>query len=275
MIAYYRKYMILVCAIAAGAAVLVSTVWPLLTGMLMMATLEGLLVELAVFFGALIVSYRYFSRKAEGQTEAYIARYDAECDPGAFIEEARELAGSIAAPYAPPGAWFLAYYAQALLDAHKPDAARAIFDDMVRSVDAAKKAEAKAAILSNAIVVAVKLDEVERARELVEQSGAYLDELGVDASDERRVFTQGQRSILRARAEGDHAKLAELFSLMRNNTALPLRARVECAWNEGRARYALGDAAGEASCLEFVVANGNKLALVEPARNRLASLRAV
>ena len=78
--------------------------------------------------------------------------------------------------------------------------------------------------------------------------------------------------MVQARIAGDDEKLVSLYERMRAESANPLRVRVERTWDEAQACFRMGDVPREIDCLSFVVANGNKLALVAPARARLATL---
>ena len=91
MLPFYRKYAILICVIAAGAYIVVSTAWSLLTGTIMAATLQGLIASLVVFFGALGISGYVMNRKATEETERLFALYNDACDPESFVEQGADL----------------------------------------------------------------------------------------------------------------------------------------------------------------------------------------
>ncbi len=116
MLPYVKKYVIVACVIAVVIPLVVSTVWPLFTGQIMAASVGGLILLLALFFGGFLVAVRVMGRKADELVDSYIALYDEKCDPQAFVDASRDIASSVVVPFTPSGAWFVGYYAQAMLD---------------------------------------------------------------------------------------------------------------------------------------------------------------
>lgn len=271
MLPFYRKYAILICVIAAGAYIVVSTAWSLLTGTIMAATLQGLIASFVVFFGALGISGYVMNRKATEETERLFALYNDACDPESFVEQGAEVARVAETTSGELASWYLSYYGQALLDTGRVDRARKIYNEQLERVDALKKDADRAAVIVNMVPLGCKLDDPEHVLSLIERSIALLP--GDDyASTQRRTFLEIQRDVVQARIAGDDEKLVSLYERMRSESANPLRVRVERTWDEAQACFRMGDVPREIDCLSFVVANGNKLALVAPARARLATL---
>lgn len=272
MIAYFKKYTIYVCIIAVALPVIVSSLWPLVTGQLMAASIGGLIGMFALFIVGLLVGYGIFERKAESVVDGYLARYNDDCDPQALIEEGAWLAEAIAFPCNQMGSWFMGYYAQALLDAGQPDRAREIAEGLTTSMHAAKTPAMRAGILVNLLPLAEKLESPQDALGLLNQGLQWCDE-----DDERKVaplreFLLSQKKVLDARAGGDQRALAQLSRSIASSDAYPMRIRVEYAWDEASAQYKLGDTAAEKEALQFVAQHGNKLALAAKAKERLAAL---
>lgn len=274
MLPFYRRYVIAVCASAVVVSIVVSTIWAFVTGRVMASTIEGLLISLAVFFATLAISGRIFNNKATEETERLFALYNDRCDPEAFVNEAADLARAARETRGELSSWVMSYYAQALLDVGKPDAARAILSEQVQSVDALKKTSDQAAVVVNMVPLAMKLEEPPVVMALIDHGIELLADAADYASTERRTYLQGQREIMEARLAGDNERLVGLYERIRTSAAGPLRVRVERAWDEAQIHFRTGDAACERTCLAFVVEKGNKLALVAPARARLAALDA-
>lgn len=272
MLPYFRRYTILACVIGIVPGLVLSTVYPLFTGTIMAASLGGLLLLLAVFAMSMTIGVNLMERRAERETDALLALYNVECDPQALIEQGREVAARITFPCRDAGAWFMSYYAQAQLDAGRKEDARSIEQGLRQSMLAAKKPQAEAGILVNLIPLADKLDGTQAALELIERGLQLTDGDPSPVAAERRAFLESQRKIMEVRMTGDAAAAAKMDASIADSGAYPMRIRVEAAWAQARACFKLGDAAGERSALDLVVAHGNKLALVAQARQRLAAL---
>ncbi len=272
MLPFYRRYVIAVCASAVVVSIVVSTIWAFVTGRVMASTIEGLLISLAVFFATLAITGRIFNNKATEETERLFALYNDRCDPEAFVNEAADLARAARETRGELSSWVMSYYAQALLDVGKPDAARAILSEQVQSVDALKKTSDQAAVVVNMVPLAMKLEEPPVVMALIDHGIELIGDAEDFASTERRTYLQGQRAIVEARLAGDATQLVELYERIRTSTTGPVRVRVERAWDEAQLYFRAGDVERERTCLQFVADKGNKLALVKPARERLAAL---
>ena len=272
MLPYFKKYTIICCAVAVVAAVVVSTIWPLATGQIMAASLPGLLLLIAVFFGALFISLRIMGTRADAETERLFSLYNDQCDPAAFVEQGADLAQACGQQATEMSSWYMSYYAQALLDEGDGARARDIMVHQLEGVDKLKADAQKAAVVVNMVPLSCKLDSGEESLGLIDR-GLELLGGGQDMpSSQRRMYLKGQRDLVVARTEADSAHLLELCAAVRESDEQPMRLRVERAWDEARACYRTGDAARERECLRFVVDHGNKLALVKPARARLAAI---
>lgn len=272
MLPYFKRYTIICCVAAVVVAVAVSTIWPLVTGQIMAASLSGLLLLLALFFATLLIAYRILGGRADAETERLFSLYNDQCDPAAFVEQGATVASAAGQQATEMSSWYMSYYAQALLDVGRGDQACDVMVRQLKGVDAAKKEPVKAAIVVNMVPLACKLDSGDEALRLIDQGLGLLGEGQDMPSVQRRAYLQSQRELVSARGEADPTRLIELCAAVRQNDQQPMRLRVERAWDEARAHYRTGNLEGERTCLEFVVGHGNKLALVGPARSRLAEL---
>lgn len=272
MIAYFKKYTIFVCIIAVALPIIASTIWPLVTGQLMGASVGGLVAMFALFVVGLLLGYGIFERKAEGVVDGYLAHYNDECDPDALIAEGAWLAEAITFPCNQMGSWYLGYYGQALLDAGKVDQAREIAEGLATSMHAAKNPAMRVGVLVNLLPLAEKLESPQDALGLLSQGLAWCDEASDLKVAHLREFLLSQKRVLDARASGDQRSIASISESIAASDLYPMRIRVEYAFDEAGAQYQLGNVAEERRCLQFVARNGNKLALVAKAKERLASL---
>lgn len=273
MLPYFKKYVIWSCVIAVAVPVVTSTVYAAVTGSIMAATLPGMIGMLVLLFGSMMAAQSFFARKADEKTEAMLALYNEQCDPKAFTEQAAPVVANMREPYDVMASWFLTYYAQALLDEGRTDQAKAIEAAMLRSIDAAKNDSIRLGVLMNTVPLVTKTQGPRAVLDLVDKGLALVPTLqqGPQTADPL-TFLNNQKTLLEAAVDHDDATLRSLYARVHDDASLPLRIRVESAWKEAQACHGLGDTARERTCLDFVVADGKGLALVAPARERLAAL---
>ena len=272
MLPYVKKYVILACVIAVALPFAVSTVWPMLTGQMMAASIGGLVLMLALFFGGLIAGVRIMGRKADEFADGLIALYDEGCDPRAFTDAAHDIASSITAPFTPSGAWFLSYYAQALLDQGLIEKAEHLRSMMFESIAGSKRIADQVSIIVDLVPLTTKLKGPADALPVTEKG---IDLIGASSDPQmviQKDFLVGQAQIMRSKIEGELDGLAMLYHDVVSREIVPMRVRVESAWEEARIHFDRGDVVRERESLDFVVKHGGGLALVGPARARLADL---
>lgn len=273
MLPYYKKYSIIACIIGVAPSVIVSTIYPMVTGSIMASTFSGLVLLLAIFVVFMVFGFNIMERVAEAHTNKLLALYNDDCDPQALVAQGQSVAYVITFPCREAGAWYLSYYAQALLDTGDTEKARLIEKGLRQSVQAAKKPQQKAGILVNLIPLVDKLDGTDEALTLIGQGLALVADDHTPAGAERRSFLESQEKIMRVRESGNAQDAAKLDEAICASDAYPMRIRVEAAWAEARAYYRMNDAAAERRSLSFVVDHGNKLVLVGKAKERLSALR--
>lgn len=273
MLPYFKKYVLWVCVIAVAVPVIASTIYAGVTSSMVTSTLPGLIFMLVLLFGSMMLAQSYFGRKANEKTEAMLAAYNDSCDPEAFTQQAEQVVANMREPYDVMASWFLTYYAQALLDEGRIDQAKTIEAALLRSVDAAKNDSIRLGVLMNTVPLVTKTQGPRAALDLVERGLAIVERLqqGSQAAD-ALAFLNNQKALLEAAVAHDDATLRSLYARVHDDANLPMRIRVESAWKEAQACHGLGDTSCERACLEFVVSNGNRLALATSARDRLAAL---
>ena len=271
MLQYFKRYSIYVSAIAIALPVIVSTVWPLVTGQMMAASLSGLAMLFVLFIGGLILGYAIFGKRADAETQAYLDAYNDDCDPQRLVNEGAKLAQAIQFPCDQSGSWFMGYYAQALLDLGRKEEALNIQTGIKNSMDVAKNAPMKVGILANLLPLVEKSEGTQAALQLIDEGMALCDQLK-DGGAQIRDYLASQKKILDVEATGTPEEIAKLCASIADSDKYPMRIRVEYAWREGSAQYKADDLAGEKRSLRFVVDHGGKLALVGKAKARLDSL---
>lgn len=272
MLPYFKKYTFAVCAIAIALPVIVSTIYPLVTGQIMAASIGGLIGLFVLLFVGLFIGFGIFERKAEAVADGYIAAYNDHCDPETFIEEGAALAQNITMPCNQNGAWFLGYYAQALLDVGEVARAKEIEEGLLQSFRAAKNPLVAVHILIQVLPLEEKLGDPEQVRSLIAEGLKLTEEDPKGALTPARDFLLSQQKLFDARTGGDESVRAHLDEQICTSDAYPMRIRVEAAWDGAAAYFRLGDQEQEKKLLSFAAEKGNKLALATKARARLEKL---
>ena len=272
MLAYYKRYAIISCVVAVAVPLAVSTAYAAVTGKIMAASLDGLIVLLLLLFGTMALMQGVFARRVDGRTAQLLDLYHDDCDPEAFVEQGRAVADAITEPYDVTGSWFMTYYGQALLDAGKADQARKVAEALRESVAAARKPQAKVGIIANAVPLVAKVDGPKAALDLVGEGLELAGGQDADPADSRVVFLRGQQRLRQAEAADDDAELRSFYEKSVADATVPERLRVESAWKLARLAFRSGDVATERRMLRYVVGHGGKLALVAPARKQLDAL---
>lgn len=273
MIAFNGKYLVYASGAALVLTAVVQSIYSAVTGLPMAGTLPGLVTSLLLFVGTTVVALLYFKRKSTVDVDTLLDVYNESCDPGAFVEQSQLYVNGMQAPYDSTSSWYMSYYAQALLDLGQVQQAQKIEQDMYESIRDANDVEQQAKIVVNLVPLARKLLGSSDTVPII-QKGIELLNSGIAVKDgfAYESYLQNQLVICTALAEQDDAKLIRFYSSSRTNETLPLRIRVEQAWEEAQIHYRAGDTAHEVECLEFIVAHGNKLAFVRAAQDRLLSL---
>lgn len=273
MFANNGRYVVIASGLAIVVTAVVQTVYTAATGRALSSTLPGLIVSCLLFMVIMLAVYAYFGRKGSASVDALVSLYDDACDPRAFVDGSAGYVEKMSAPYDAEASWFMSYYAQALLDLGEAKRAQQIEQNMYDSIKGAALLETQAKIVVNLVPLVVKLLGPADAVPVIQKGLDLLEsgQCGRDAAD-FEAYLVNQLAVARAAASQDDVLLERFCFSTRRNEALPMRIRVEQAWEEAKIHYRKGDAAKEAECLDFVVRNGNKLALVKPASDRLLAI---
>lgn len=274
MLVYFKKYVIAVCVVAVALPVAVSTLWPLVTGQLMAASLGGLGLEFALFIVGFLLGYQIFERRAERVADGFVYLYNVDCNPEAFLNHGSGLAHAITFPCNANGAWFMGYYAQACLDAGRMDEAKAIEEGLRQSIEAQKRPQQKCSVIIALIPLVEKMGTLQDVRTLIEEGLELIRQDTSAAAAPQREFLHSQLKVVEARQSQDYADLVKLDDAIVSSARYPMRIRVEFAWDGASASYRLGSVDDEERLLSFITSHGGTLALVAQAQKRLDALAA-
>ncbi|MDO4291287.1 MAG: hypothetical protein Q4C41_08695 [Eggerthellaceae bacterium] len=236
----------------------------------------GWVATIAVVVVLAVVMSRLFKRRAaemEGASpEAAVRSYDEDCDPEPLTEFAQAYVVAREGFDDESDLWLAGYCAQALLDLGRVDAARSIEQNMVRGVSGMEDAAERAIVTVNLVPLEEKLNGHARTLPVIEQALQALDGVRGVAAAQARAYLETQRHLAQAHASADVDVLMDFYAQARANDALPMRLRVECAWEEAQIHFKRDDAPAERAALEFVAENGGALALAARAQARLAGM---
>lgn len=273
MFANSGRYIVIASGLAIVVTAVVQTIYTAATGRAMSSTLPGLAVSCLLFVVVMLATYVYFGRRNGANVDALVSLYDDGCDPRAFVDGSAGYVEKMTVPYDAEASWFMSYYAQALLDLGEAKRAQQIEQSMYDSIRSAGLVETQAKIIVNLVPLVVKVLGPADAVPVIQKGLDLLEsgQCGADAA-EFEAYLVNQLALARAAASQDDVLLERFYFSTRRNEVLPLRIRVEQAWEEAKIHYRAGETGKEAECLEFVVQNGNKLALVKPATDRLLAI---
>lgn len=272
MLPFFKKYAVIVCVIAVALPVVYTTVYAALTGNIAASSPNGLVTMFTLFIAGLLLGFGIFERRAQAKADGWVSFYNDSCDPEAFLENGAALASSMSAPYTQASSWYMGYFAQASLDVGNAQDAKEICSSLRKSVEVAKKPFDKLGILVNAIPVIEKIDGNQAALDFIDEGLKYADACKPQNSAQYREFLAHQQEILLSRSSEDNNKRIATDATVWQSSRYPKRIRTEYAWDGACAAYLANDVLEERKSLEFVVENGNKLALVSKAKTRLESL---
>lgn len=275
MLIYFKKYIALIAAIGIVVPGIVSIVYSALTNTMLESEIWGIAVLVGLFAASVLISFNLLERRAEKQVEKLISLYNADCDPEAMVSKGAKLAKALTFPITEEGAWFMGYYAQALLDMGDREGAARIEQGLRQSVIAAKAPLAKVRILVNLVQLAEKLGTLQDSLDLIDEGLEIIAGNDDPAAVQRQNFLLSQKKIIEARMSRDANVLIGIDDAIKSNSFYPMRVRVEYAFNGAQVASKMGNTLMEQMNLEFVVNNGNKLALVPRAQAALAQLRNV
>lgn len=267
------RYLVIASGLAIVVTAIVQTIFTTVTGVAMSSTIPGMLVSVVLFGVIMFGVLGYFGKKVNTNVDEMISLYDDACDPQAFSIAAQPYAESVPMPYDQRTSWFMSYFAQALLDLGEVQKAQRIEQNMYESIRMTQSVDVQAQIIVNLVPLINKVLGPADAIPVI-QKGLELLESGqtVQNAHEYEAYLRNQMTIAQALVESEDDTLARFYKAARTNPTVPLRVRVEQAWDEAKICYRAGEAERERECLEFIVENGNNLALVKPAKDRLASL---
>lgn len=268
----YRRKAILY-ATAFGAAIIV--VFSFIGGPVVAGPL-GILFPFLVLFTCDLIAIRMAGRKANADVTAMVDLYDQGCDPKAFTDEAVAVVANVEVPDTEPGSWLVANYALALVDQGRLEDAAAYGKSLNDCADvlADGHPEIASTIYVNMEPLVLRLFGAQKALTVMDSAMECMERVTDASAQDKRRFIQWEADLLQAMISGDIPQLLQKHSHVRMGVLFPMRMRVLNAHAESVIHRSTGDFNSERICLEFVVANGNLLPVVAPARARLAELNA-
>lgn len=266
VLTYFKRYEIAACAIAVAIPLVVVFIWSTIEGRAMGFTAAGAGVSVVLLLAGLFVFTRVFARAAQAKLEKLVSLYNDDCDVAAFLEGSSKIAESAEPPLGELPAWFLSFYACALINVdRKREAAK--FGLMIQdSVKDAPTDEAKIALYADLVPLVKSLFDNYRVIALIDEA-LSLPNLGDDIiTQQRRAFLSWSREVAQAELAHDESKLIGLYRSVWGNHDQCTRLRVVYAAKEGELHAAAGNRDAAAGCMRFAADNGKDLLAARTAR---------
>ena len=266
VLTYFKRYEIAACAIAVAIPLVVVFIWSNIEGRAMGFTAAGAGVSVVLLLAGMFVFTRLFARAGQTKLEKLVSLYNDDCDIDSFLEGSRAIANSAEPPLGELPAWFVSFYACALINAGRTSEA-ASFGLMIQdSVKDAPTDEAKLALYADLIPLVASLFDNERVIALANEALA-LPNLGDDpVTQQRRSYLAWSRDVACAEIAHDDAKLMGLYRSIWGNHEQCMRLRVVYACKEGELHAAAGNRDAAAGCMRFAAENGKDLPSARAAR---------
>lgn len=266
VLTYFKRYEIAACAIAVAIPLVVVFIWSTIEGRAMGFTAAGAGVSVVLLLAGLFVFTRVFARAAQAKLEKLVSLYNDDCDVAAFLEGSSKIAESAEPPLGELPAWFLSFYACALINVdRKSEAAK--FGLMIQdSVKDTPTDEAKIALYADLVPLVKSLFDNNRVIALIDEA-LSLPNLGDDIiTQQRRAYLSWSREVAQAELAHDESKLIGLYRSIWDNHDQCTRLRVLYAAKEGELHAAAGNRDAAAGCMRFVADNGKDLPAAQTAR---------
>jgi hypothetical protein len=237
------------------------------------ANLWTWLAAVGIGVAASLATSRIMNKAAGAEFKRKMKLFYNDCDARLFLSEGAAIASRIKTPFNEWGSLYLCAYSLAYIDIGEREEARKIVDAMRESAQHARKPVEAAHICLNMHAPIKLLYGTEFALQcLTEAEGILADGAsGADYEDAKSYIDQ-ERKIDIAENFNDYEEIISLYSTIYKNERVYRRTRVMAARKIAECYRHMGNPISEKEYLEFVVAHGNKLSVVEEARIRLEEL---
>ena len=266
MLTYFKRYEIAACAIAVAIPLAVVFVWSNIEGRAMGFTAAGAGTSVVLLLAGLFIFTRLFARAAQSKLESLVSLYNDDCNVDAFLAGSSKIAQSAEPPLGELPAWFLSFYACALINDGKNSEAAKIGLMIQDSVKTAPTDEIKLALYADLVPLVKSLFDNDRVIALIDEA-LSLPNLEDDfITKQRRAYLSWSREVAEAERAGDSPKLIGLYRSIWDNHDQCLRLRVVYASKEGELHAAAGNRDAAAGCMRFAADNGKNLPAARTAR---------
>lgn len=270
MLKYLRKYSLLYYLVALVPALIYLMVSYVSGGVGAFFSLRTWIAVVALIVICSFFAGRVFNRLAIEETQKMIYLFYQECDPESFLSNSSDIVKHIRAPFDEWASMLMGAYALANIDVDNTEAATKAVEDMRVSAQAAKKGQSMARICLNMHAAINALYGPDLALKCLHEAQHQLQTLGSkeDPTEEIQMINQHQALYIAEKLH-DYQEVIKLNLEIYQNDRLLSRIRVLAAYQIALAYGRLGNTDQELRFLEYVVEHGNKLAVVEKARNLL------
>lgn len=270
MLRYVRKYHILYYLLSVTPALVYTAMVFFTVGPSGFLSVWTWVATLALVVACSIVASRLMNRAADTEVKQVMKIFYEKCDPQLFLTNGREIASRIKVPFSEWGSLFMSAYGLAYADMGERDKAREVIEAMRVSAQANNRPSAAAHICLNMHAPIKVLYGADLALQcLGEAEGLLMQGENTGSFAGAKEYIIQERNFDIAEKLNDDDEIIRLYGEIQTNDRLFKRTRVMAAHFIAKAWRRKGDTAKEREMLEFVIEQGNKLPIVNEARNRL------
>ena len=266
MLTYFKRYEVLACVVSVAVPLVVVNAWSLVSGQAMGFTAAGAAVSVLLLFGGLFFFTRLFSGMAQSKAESLVSLYNDGCDAKAFVDDGKKIAASASAPLNELSAWYLSFYANALIDLRQREEAAEIGLLLQESVQDAPDDATRLALYADLVPLVGALFGPKKVSELANEALALRVDQADEVAAQRRSYLEWARAVADAQLGNDMDSLLANYRIIWGNAEQCMRLRVEYAAREGKLHEALGHAEAAHGCMRFAADNGRDLPAAIEAR---------
>lgn len=266
MLTYFKRYEILACVASVAVPLVVVNVWSLAAGQAIGFTAAGAAVSVVLLLGGLFVFTRLFSGMAQNKAESLVSLYNDGCDAKGFVEGGEKIAASASAPLNELSAWYLSFYANALIDLGRRGEAAKIGLLLQESVQDAPNDATRLALYADLVPLVGALFGPKKVSELANEALALRVDEADEVASQRRSYLEWACAVADARLSHNTDSLLANYRIIWSNADQCMRLRVEYAAREGKLHESLGHVEAARGCMRFAADNGRDLPAAIEAR---------
>ena len=281
MLAYFPSYKITARLISFLSPLVIFFLVFLITGYNVLTSgIIGGVAYLVLMLVLLYVTGVICARRADKKSDALVALYNQQCDPGAFVEQGARVGKTAWEDVKINGttdvaAWFLSPFALACLDAdaeHGEADAEMMEREMLENIPEDAPAIDRAGILSYIEPLTLRLHGIDAALKMCCEAANILERENTDDAKNKMRYLQFEIPYLETLKRGNASEMLQKYEEVWQSSSVARRMRVLNAEAAAGIYGVAGERNKQVQALQFVTDHGNRLPSVTNAKRMLATL---